>query len=84
MRNETKSKNPSQSKFLGQRRKRQLLIDVRRFVRKYNALVWHIEMEKNLYRCIIQTDDGKNAFAWGSSKSNAFYNMIPKFNLKYS
>lgn len=81
---QTNTKNRSQSKFLGQRRKRQLLIDVRRFVRKHNAMVWHIDMGGNLHRCIIQTEDGKNAFAWGSSKSNAFYNMLPKFNLKYA
>lgn len=81
------SKNPKnriESKFLGQRRKRQLLIDVRSFARKYNATVWHIDMGNNLHRCVIQTQDGKKAFAWGSSRMNAFYNMLPKFNLKYA
>ncbi len=76
------TKNRRQSKFLGNRRK--FLLDARRFARKHNAMIWLIEQDNGLHRCIIQTEDGKNAFAWGSSKPHSFYNMISKFNLKYA
>ena len=76
------SKNQSQSKFLGQRRKRQFLIETRKFSRQHNAAVWFVEIG-SMHRCLVKTADGKNAFAWGSSSRNSFYNMLPKFELKY-
>ena len=77
-------KNRSRSKFLVQRRKRNFQKDFKEFSKKNNASYLGIISWDNTYRCIFQSECGKNAFAWGRTRSRAFYNMVKMFNLKYS
>jgi hypothetical protein len=58
--------------------------ELRKFSDENNAMIWIIEWKEKLFRCIIQTQDGKNAFAWGANQKRSFYNMRKMFNLKYS
>lgn len=76
------TKNRSNSKFLGHRRKRQFLRDFKNFSEKHDAMIWIIDWG-GMYRCITQTEDSRNAFAWGATRKRAFYNMIRMYNLKY-
>ena len=70
-----------------QRKELKFRKDFGSFMRKNNVHILQIVQDLHnakLYHCIMQTQDAKNAFAFGRTPARSFYKMISRFNIKYS
>lgn len=67
-----------------QRKELKFRKDFGRFIKKQNAHILQIVQDGTLFRCTVQTQDAKNAFAFGRTPARSFYKMVSRFNLKYA
>lgn len=67
-----------------QRKELKFRKDFGRFIQKQNTQVLQIVQQGTLYHCMAQTQDAKNAFAFGRTPARSFYKMVSRFNLKYA
>lgn len=89
MRNQTRSKNFTSSKFLGKRRKFFLNKRISKpgfnFIKSNQGTVTRSTMPSGAVRLIFKSDyTGRTALAYGQDFFKAYFNLISNFNLKYA